>query len=89
MTIEIPDEWAPRFQVFEQAEGVLRSMYEGAGVSRQMIAITFGAFGGRTAIWNDPAFRVWAAVRGCIQYGDFLERWKKSGNGRRGRSNAG
>jgi hypothetical protein len=76
LKIDVPNEWAEKFKAFDQAEQILKSNWKKAGVSRLMISTTFGAFGATTRIWHDPAFMVWAALRGCTEAGDFLKRWE-------------
>ena len=77
LQIKAPAEWAGRFAAFEQAETVLieRWRHGPGGVSRIDISRTFAAYGAVRSAWSDPAFRVWAALRGCVRSDDFLERW--------------
>lgn len=74
--IDVPNTWRARFDQFDAAEKLLRERWAGDGVSPITISQTFAAFGGVKSAWKDPAFRVWAALRGCVGAADFFTRWK-------------
>lgn len=75
MNITVPDTWATKFDAFQIAEDVLRVRFKEDRVSRLAISQAFAAFAGVSAVWDDPAFRVWAALRGCVKTSDFIDRW--------------
>jgi hypothetical protein len=78
MTIEIPDDFQARFDRFDHAEQLLISRFSnGGGVSRQNICQVFGAASVTSSMMRDPAFLVWAGMRGVTKAEDFFPRWDK------------
>lgn len=70
--IEIPDDWAIRFQRFDDALAVIQDAMRLRGISPMEMGATFRTFGRtRRSVWLDPSFRVWAALRGCVTFADF------------------
>lgn len=72
----IPPEYRWRFAQFEQAERMLRNRFTADGVSRSQIMHTFAAYAAVPACWRDPAFLVWAGLKGCTTSEDFLNLWR-------------
>jgi hypothetical protein len=78
MTITVPDDWDLKFRLFDQAEAVLYQRWQSReGVSPAMITRTFAAFAAIQSTARDPAFRVWAGIRGVTQSADWFDRWQR------------
>ena len=78
MTIDVPDEWAARFELFDRIEAILRQHWQGErGASRADICTLFGSVSVVGRCWKDPAFLVLAGSKGISTSSDFYARWGK------------
>lgn len=81
MTIEIPEDYATRFELFTKVEAILMEAYmSDTGVSKQKIGQLFATVCVSGSCWKDPAFLVWAGMKGLARSGDFYKRWDDLAN---------